>query len=140
MFLNVINCTARFVLKNTSPYLVFIHYLCPKPTQHKLILQSIDYIYSYFINFFFEGSTVSSTVMHQLSVRAEHLANLKFLRTPVRSNIPKQPLPTPSNILLLGRSVANPKPQYNGTVMPFSFYTFMYVLPLQEYCKMPTVQ
>ena len=80
------------------------------------------------MNFVSEGSTASSTVMHQLSVRAEHLANLKFLRTAVRSDIPKQRLPTPSKILLLGRSVAIPKPQYNGTVMQFAFYPFMYVL------------
>ena len=77
-------------------------------------------VFIIFNNFVFEGSTGSSIVRHQLSVRAEQLANLKFLKTAVMSNIPKQPLPTPSKILMLGRSIALPRPQHNGTVLQFA--------------------
>jgi len=97
-------------------------------------------VFIIFNNFVFEGSTGSSIVRHQLSVRAEQLANLKFLKTAVRSNIPKQPLPTPSKILMLGRSIALPRPQHNGTVLQFALKTqCICVTLLWNLCQMPRV-
>lgn len=62
--------------------------------------------------YFFLASSSAST-RGQLSVRAKHLDHMRFIRT-ATSRIPKQPLPTPSKILLLGKSVALPRPCHEG--------------------------